>query len=198
MAGPMVDARKVAGTYLFVGAAQFVVGMMIAEAVYPGYSISGNFISDLGVGPAAPVFNASVVLLGVFVLAAAYFLRKSFFPRTAWGTIVAAFFLLAGAGAVGVGIFTEDAGAMHTVVSLVTFLFGALAAIATFTFVGPPLRYFSLFLGVASLVALVLFGAGAYAGLGKGGMERMIAYPILLWAMGFGGYLMKAPPLRRE
>jgi hypothetical membrane protein len=194
----MVDARKVAGTYLFVGAAQFVVGMMIAEAVYPGYSISGNFISDLGVGPAAPIFNASVALLGVFVLAAAYFLRKSFLPRTTWGTVVTVFFVLAGAGAVGVGIFTEDAGAMHTVVSLVTFLFGSLAAIATFTLVGPPLRYLSLVLGVASLLALVLFGAGEYAGIGKGGMERMIAYPILLWAMGFGGYLMKAPPLRRE
>jgi len=148
MAGPMVDARKVAGTYLFVGVAQFVVGMMIAEAVYPDYSISGNFISDLGVGPAAPIFNASVALLGVFVLAAAYFLRKSFLPRTAWGMIVTVFFLLAGAGAVGVGIFTEEAGAIHTVVSLVTFLFGALAAIATFTLVGPPLRYLSLVLGI--------------------------------------------------
>jgi len=190
----MVDARKVAGTYLFVGVAQFVVGMMIAEAVYPDYSISGNFISDLGVGPAAPIFNASVALLGVFVLAAAYFLRKSFLPRTAWGMIVTVFFLLAGAGAMGVGIFTEEAGAIHTVVSLVTFLFGALAAIATFTLVDPPLRYLSLLLGVVSLAALVLYGAGEYAGLGKGGMERMVAYPILLWGMGFGGYLMAASP----
>src|SRR3990170_1155155 len=194
MAGPMVDARKVAGTYLFVGVAQFVVGMMIAEAVYPDYSISGNFISDLGVGPAAPIFNASVALLGVFVLAAAYFLRKSFLPRTAWGMIVTVFFLLAGAGAVGVGIFTEEAGAIHPVVSLVTFLFGALAAIATFTLVDPPLRYLSLLLGVVSLAALVIYGAGEYAGLGKGGMERMGADPILLWGMGFGGYLMAASP----
>ena len=42
MADPMVDARKVAGALLFVGAAQFVVGMMLAEAGYPGYSISGE------------------------------------------------------------------------------------------------------------------------------------------------------------
>jgi hypothetical protein len=27
--------------------------------------------------------------------------------------------------------------------------------------------------------------------LGKGGMERMIAYPMLLWAIGFGGHLIK-------
>jgi len=191
MAGAMVDGRKIAGVYLFVGAAQFVVGMMIAEAVYPGYSISGNYISDLGVGPAAPVFNASVALLGAFVLAAAYFLRRSFLPRTVWGTVTTAFFVLAGAGAMGVGIFTEEAGAMHTVVSFVTFLFGALAAIGTFAFVEPPLRYVSPALGIVSLAALALFAAKSYAGLGQGGMERMIAYPILLWGMGLGGHLMR-------
>ncbi|NIQ06941.1 MAG: DUF998 domain-containing protein, partial [Candidatus Korarchaeota archaeon] len=26
--------------------------------------------------------------------------------------------------------------------------------------------------------------------LGKGGMERMIAYPLLIWVVGFGGYLL--------
>ena len=32
--------------------------------------------------------------------------------------------------------------------------------------------------------------ADTFLGLGKGGMERMIAYPALLWAVGFGGYLI--------
>jgi len=45
-------------------------------------------------------------------------------------------------------------------------------------------------LGAMSLVALVLFASGIYLGLGKGGMERMIAYPALLWMVGFGGHLM--------
>jgi len=31
-----------------VAAAQFLMGMLFAEALYPGYSISGNYISDLG------------------------------------------------------------------------------------------------------------------------------------------------------
>src|SRR3990170_2950474 len=38
----MVDARKAAGALPFVGAAQFVVGRMPAEAVYPGGSIFGE------------------------------------------------------------------------------------------------------------------------------------------------------------
>jgi hypothetical protein len=36
----------------------------------------------------------------------------------------------------------------------------------------------------------VLFASGNYFGLGRGGMERLIAYPTLLWSVAFGGYLM--------
>jgi len=27
-------------------------------------------------------------------------------------------------------------------------------------------------------------------GIGPGGLERMMAFPVLLWAIGFGGHLM--------
>jgi hypothetical protein len=40
------------------------------------------------------------------------------------------------------------------------------------------------------LVATVLYGSHVYLGLGAGGMERMVVYPVLLWSIGFGGYLM--------
>jgi hypothetical protein len=43
------------------------------------------------------------------------------------------------------------------------------------------------------LGALVFFMAGVDLGLGVGGMERMIVYPILMWGAGFGGYLMIPP-----
>jgi multisubunit Na+/H+ antiporter MnhC subunit len=47
-----------------------------------------------------------------------------------------------------------------------------------------------MILGAASLVSLALFGSGIYLGLGKGGMERMIAYPVLLGAISLGGYFI--------
>jgi hypothetical membrane protein len=53
-----------------------------------------------------------------------------------------------------------------------------------------PFRYISVILGIVGLVALVLFLTGQYAGIGLGGMERMIVYPVLFWEAGFGGYLM--------
>lgn len=99
-------------------------------------------------------------------------------------------FALAGAGAVGVGLFPETAGVLHLIVSFIAFFFAALSAIAASKLVKPPFTYFSVILGIASLAALALFGLQFYMGLGPGGMERMIAYPVLLWAVGFGGYLM--------
>ena len=49
--------EKVAGMLFFVAATQFVLCLTISEALYPGYSIFGNYISDLGVGPSSIVFN---------------------------------------------------------------------------------------------------------------------------------------------
>lgn len=67
--------EKVAGMLFFVAASQFVLCLTIAEALYPGYSIFGNYISDLGVGPSPIVFNSSVFLLGLLLVAGVNLLR---------------------------------------------------------------------------------------------------------------------------
>jgi len=186
--------RQWAGLFLFAGTAEFAVGLTIAEIVYPNYNMSTNFISDLGVGTAAAiVFNTSIILLGVAILAAAWFLLRAFHDR-----YLALAVALAGIGALGVGIFTEDYPAIHPVVSFVAFVFSALSAILAFRIVRPPLQYLSVVLGVASLVALGLFISGTYAGLGRGGMERMIVWPVLIWGPALGGYLMVVPPAPHE
>lgn len=59
------SGKKVAGALLFIAASQFVFGLVVAEALYPGYSISLNYVSDLGVGPSSSmIFNTSVFLMG--------------------------------------------------------------------------------------------------------------------------------------
>jgi hypothetical membrane protein len=180
---------KVAGTLIFVGAVQFILGMLIAECVYPNYSVANNYISDLGKldKASAPVFNTSVFVLGLTVAASSYFLRHIVRNKVFLG-----FLILCGTGAMGVGIFPEDFGVVHTVVSLIAFLFGALSAIVSHKYQKPPLSYFAVILGLTSLTALAMFATGIHLGLGKGGMERMIAYPMLLWAIGFGGHLQKS------
>src|SRR5437016_10892768 len=119
-----LEDRQWAGLLLLVGTTQFAIGMIIAEAVDPTYSVSTNYISDLGVRAGAAVFNTSIILLGITILATSWFLLRAFKDPILMIPV-----LLAGVGAVGVGVFTEAFGFLHTIVSFITFLFAGLSAI---------------------------------------------------------------------
>jgi hypothetical membrane protein len=190
---------KVAGTLFFIAATQFVVGVFVSEALYPGYSIADNYISDLGVGPSALIFNSSVFVMGLLIIFGAYFLQRAFHFE-----LLTVLLALTAIGAMGVGILTEDFGVLHLVVSLIAFLFGGLSAIFSvlcsyvhkFPLVKMPFSAVSVILGLMALGALGLFFGRIFLGLGAGGMERMILYPILMWGAGFGGYLIAFPEER--
>lgn len=186
------DDRSFAGLLFAFGSVQFFLVMLVCEGALPGYSVSSQAISDLGVGPTAALFNASVFLLGVLSLVGAYFYHRTHGIR--WITIL---FLLAGIGPVGVGIFPETSRLPHSVFAFLAFVFGGVVAIVVATRQRPPLRYMSLVLGALGLVALVLFVTGQYLGIGFGGMERMIVYPVLVWQAAFGAHLMSAPQAAR-
>ena len=100
--------------------------------------------------------------------------------------------LLTGIGAMGVGVFPETNPVAHEITSDVAFLFAGLSAIWGYRLTRSPISYFSVILGVINLVAIVLFTANVLFGLGVGGMERMVVYPVIVWAVGIGGYLMNS------
>ena len=193
--------KPTAGALLLIAAIQFTLCIIIAEATYPGYSVSANYISDLGVGPSAIIFNASVFTLGLLILAAIYLQRHN--PNQKTLNIL---LLLMAVAAMGVGIFTKDYTLPHGAVSSAAFFFAGLSAIASFKLLPKTLAQISIALGAATLTALALFSAGMltsgsitstttydsnfYLGLGPGGMERMIIYPTLMWLAAFGGHLI--------
>jgi len=192
--------ERVAGVLFFVAVAQFIIGLAIAEALYPGYSLSGNYISDLGIGPSSTIFNSSVFLLGLLLVTGTYFLRQiSSLKSINW-----LLFLMA-IGAMGVGVLTKDFTIPHGVVSSLAFFFGGLSALASAKVLEKPSSLISVVLGVITLGALGLFSSGLitsgsltsniaydsnfYLGLGPGGMERLIVYPSLMWLAWFSGHL---------
>ena len=193
--------EKVAGMLFFIAAAQFVLGLTIAEALYPGYNVSDNYISDLGIGPSSVVFNSSVFLLGVLLLVGTYLLR-----RVSNSRIVNVMLFLMALGAMGVGIFTKNYRTAHGAVATMAFFFAGLSAISSYRVLKKSLSLVSIVLGAMTLGALVLFSSGMvtsgsltsdiaydsdfYLGLGPGGMEHMIVYPALLWLVGFGWHLV--------
>jgi hypothetical membrane protein len=187
---------KVAGALIFVAVTQFVLGMIVSEALYSGYSISENYVSDLGVGSSSMIFNSSVFLMGLLLIIGAYFLHRAF-----GFTMLTVTFVLTAIGAMGVGIFTLDAGIIHSVTALIFLLFSGLSAIFAvvcsyvhgFKLMKMPFSALAVILGLTELGGFVLFVGKIYFGLGVGGMQRMVLYPVLIWLVGFGGYLMAHP-----
>jgi hypothetical membrane protein len=190
-----------AGGLFFLGVAQFTIVWFLSETVYPGYSVASNYISDLGtscpstgscyVPSAWWIFNSSEVILGFLVILSAYFWYRSFRWKPA-----TAFLILTGIGLMGVGVFNESFGVIHDILSLLIFLPLGISSIILFRFQRPPLSYFALVLGLITLVSIFLYApdAGVYwggqLGIGPGGLERLIVYPMLVWGLGFAGQLM--------
>lgn len=192
----LYDNRKLAGTLLFVGSVQWFLVIIIAEGLHPGYNSGVHYVSSLGVGVTALFYNLSLVLLGVTIVAGAYLIQRAFGSR-----LVFVLFTVTGLATMGVGLFPENVRPMHGIVTPIALLFGGLSAIASYKLQKPPLSYASVVLGALSLVASVLFNpylglpresVTTYLGLGKGTMERIVIYPILLWIIGFGSHLISS------
>jgi hypothetical membrane protein len=191
---------RIAGVLFLVASAQFILGLAVAEALYPSYSLADNYISDLGRGPSAVVFNSSAFLFGLLSFIGAWFL-----PRTVDYRGLTVLLILMAIGAMGVGIFSSAFTTIHGIVALMAFGFGGLSAIVSFRVSKLPLSAISVMFGVVTLGALVLFAAGLvttgslttseppasefFLDIGPGGMERIIVYPALIWLTLFSGYL---------
>lgn len=105
---------------------------------------------------------------------------------------------LLGLGVLGVGLFPGNVPVLHPIFALVAFVSGGVAAVLASKVTTAPFRYLSVALGVIALASVVLgfffLDEWAFvAALGEGGIERWIAYPVVLWLTVFGGYLMGHP-----
>jgi hypothetical membrane protein len=191
-----ISNQKIAGIILFLGAFGFILALQISEFIDgANYNVSTNYISDLGTYcpssgpcvnlPSHNLFDISVFLVGVAIALGSFFLYRAF-----KNLLTSSLLILSGIGAMGVGIFPENYPIEHAIFSLVVFLFGGLAAIAAFKIERKPFNYFSIAIGAFSVIMLVLYAFGIYLHLGAGGMERIVAYPELLWGVALGGHMI--------
>ncbi len=178
------DKKKFSGAVMFFGAMQFLLFVSIAEFVATNFSVSTNTISHLGIDNAPYIFNTTIIILGLAEIVAAYFLMDDF------SKLFSIFLILGGIGAIGVGIFNEDFGKIHLIFALLAFLFSSIATYVIFFTKRKDLMTFMwAMLGTVALAALILYMFSIYLGLGNGGMERMIMYPNIIWALGFSASL---------
>jgi len=209
------------GALWALGVVQFVVGMLVTQALYgpPTYSVTGNYISDLGAvhcmywggegaffgdyvcSPAHNVFNISIILLGILLILGIFLLYPAI-PKPVGRWVALGIFIIAGVGSSLVGVFPEDVNLpVHIAVATTAF---AGVNIGLFVFAalfwrdvrwGSGWGVYSLLSGIVGLLALVLFLERTYGPLGVGGMERLIVAPTLVWALLVGISLMRRPRL---
>jgi hypothetical membrane protein len=185
---------KTAGLLLFLSGAIILMGIITAEAFYPsGYSTANSEISDLGATvrpnsvtyqPSATIFNYTMMLAGLMIAITAIVQHKWY--KKYLFTIP---LLSLGIGMLGVGFFPGNKDPYHGIFALLTFNMGGLMAIASFKIVSAPFKYIGIIFGLITIVTL--WTASFFIPIiGDGGTERWVAYPVVLWLTGIGGYIL--------
>jgi len=187
------DARRWAGLGLFAAGAIFWLVNTAAEAAFPGYDVHEDALSRLGsVGaPTALAWDAALLLLGTLWLAAAAVTFRPVGRRWLVLNAVPPFC------AYLVALFPVGTiAAPHWIGAFGLFVSGGIVAIADSRLVRGPFSIASAATGATGLLCLVAFALLPPGDLlGFGGGERLVAYPIMIWLMGMGGYLMAGGPL---
>lgn len=190
---------RVAGTLIVLAGAAILMAIITAEALYPAvYSTGANEISDLGgtrppdsviLQPSATIFDVAMMLTGLLVASASWFVHRAF---GRWSMTIPIAIL--GVAALGVGLFPGDTGTPHTLFAMATFISGGVAALCAAVVTRGAFRYLSIALGAVALLTLgsylVLGDASPLTAMGTGGIERWIVYPIVIWLIAFGAYLL--------
>jgi hypothetical membrane protein len=188
-----VLALRRAGQILFIEAALFLIVLVLCAGIAREYGLPGHTLSRLGILPAtAFLFNGSLIALGMLNFLAAYF-----FFRGGTRLFTALAFVLAGLGAAGAGaVNVAISNDVHTVFAAIGFLGHILIPFALTRSADGAMRLLSYVAGISS-VAFLLVWVVALAGhtdesgqTGTGATQRMIVYPLALWIMVFGGYLV--------
>ena len=191
------DPVKIGGALYVIAVFQFFVFELVAEMLYPGYSVSNNYISDLGATcvsppstascvvhqPSATIFDTTVFLLGLILFAGTLLVyratgKKAYFIVTSVANLA---ILL-------IGIFPENTGWTHAIISEIAFFFAGISLVLAWTIVKRGLLgYLAVALGILTIY-FTIFG-GVSAEVGVGGEERLIVLPALLGILALGGYL---------
>ena len=195
--------RARAGILFSLGALLFLLLTTASEAIYPHFNLQTNAISDLAaVGTKTTVIEETAIFgLGICWSLGAYYLFRNTGKR---GSL--ALNILPGIGFIIAGVSPENVNVIIHSVGTFAFPLGAIVVILSYRMIDSPLKYFSLALGTSSLIAtfLIFVGYRVICGtcgyqqgmsdlaLGLGGLESLIIYPLLIWLIGFGGYLLTA------
>ncbi len=173
--------KTAAGYMVLLSVAALLVLVMASQLNYVGYSFQHNFISDLGVGSTAGIFNAGAFASGAMLCVAALLARRS---KAGMASSVG--MVIAGIGLAGVGLYPETTGMAHALFAAMAFGMSIVLEIAFYKVYRGTLSYYSLISGLVGAAALVaMVGMASMPVLitlvGEGGLEEALFYIDMAW-----------------
>ncbi|WP_433543737.1 DUF998 domain-containing protein (plasmid) [Streptomyces sp. CA-294286] len=204
--GGRVGVRIGYGAWI-VGVVQFFVIHGIAESAWARpYSWARNNISDLGnvhcalqpepepryvCSPEHGLMNGSFIVLGVLLVVGVALIGGDLWRRRRAATMARLLLAGAGTGFVLAGLAPADVDEnQHVLGALLIMAAGnvslVLAGLGLAERIPTPVRWGTSMWGVTAITAFGLFLSHHYLGLGMGGMERVAAFPLLVWALAVG------------
>lgn len=203
----LLDRRR-AGVLFVFGSLLFLLLTTASEAIYPNFSLQTNAISDLAATGTSTTIIEETAILG---LSLSWILGVYFVFRNGGRRGFMVLNLLPGVGFFLAGVSPENVNiVLHSIGALIGFPLGAIAVILSYRTIDSRFRYFAVGLGTIMLVSTFVIFAGwrvicgtcgytqalTNLALGLGGWESMIIYPLLIWLIGFGSYLLGSGNLR--
>jgi hypothetical membrane protein len=192
--GKWNSGTGLSGSFLLASGIIFFIFNTIAEGIHPSYNVGTNALSDLGALGSSTRFlwNGQLLVSGVLSLIGMYllFFRSSWALNIGRRKIVCILYLLPPIGTITVSLFPENyILSIHTTAAFVVFIVGAISAIYAYRFTRRPFSYFSVLLGVISLISIPFLGLPNF-----GLVERLVVYPFVIWGIAFGSYLLALSP----
>jgi hypothetical membrane protein len=185
-------------------------GIVQAASTVP-YSLTANYISDLGntacgpfsldgyhaivCSPLHDVMNAMFVVAGLLTLAGAALTWRAW-PRRRLTTVGLVLLCLAGAGEVLVGFRPENVDIGLHELGAVFGIFGANVGVLLLGAGAWRARRWvailSLAVGAVGVAGFLLFSAAPSFRFGIGLVERVAGYPVVVWMIVVGGFLLRS------
>jgi hypothetical membrane protein len=190
--GKLKDFRYAGSLFVFAGAA-FILLVTFLEAIYPGYSVHTNTISDLfAIGRPTSTIGEPVA----FLIAVAWIVGGYYLYRGTGKKLQLVLNMLPGTGLLLAVLSPENVNIMiHSIGAVLALIIGPIVMLLAYRGVTTSFKYFTLIFALFSLAAAVLEFGAYYSSLvqqvlGPGGVERIALYPIILWLLGYGNYLL--------
>jgi len=192
-----------AGGWAWIATVEFFAIQLVAQTAAPGFSMTRHDISALGIpvcgqqvavcSPLHPLFDAGLILVGILTTAGALLTWRAW-PGGPISRVGLGLLSIAGLGAIVAGVAdVHTCPIAHAIGASLDFGAGGLGMMMMGLACrrrAPGLAWFSAAAGSIVVAAFLLYAAGLYLGIGRGGMERVAAISATLWFVLTGVWLL--------